>query len=108
MLVLNARRHFVNNILGKAFYSILSDESSDVSKNLHNPYMSNIDDSNGKALFLIVRTVQIDSSHSIGIRAIQIDQMDTIFFHSTHACQMVKWYHAVYNTVCRSQSNGSN
>ena len=63
-------------------------------------------DSNGKALFLIVRTVQIDSSYSIGIRTIQIDQMDTIFFHSTHACQMVKWYHAVYNTVCRSQSNG--
>ena len=47
-------------------------------------------DSNGKALFLIVRTVQIDSSYSIGIRTIQIDQMDTIFFHSTHTCQMVK------------------
>ena len=61
-------------------------------------------DSNGKALFLIVRTVQIDSSYSIGIRTIQIDQMDTVFFHST----LVKWYHAVYNTVCRSQSNGSN
>ena len=38
----------------------------------------------------------------------QMDQMDSIFFHSTHACQMVKWYHAVYNTACRSQSNGSN
>ena len=60
-------------------------------------------DSNGKALFLIVRTVQIDSSYSIGIRAIQIDQMGTIFFHSTHARQMVKWYHAVYYTVCRNQ-----
>ena len=32
MLVLNARRHLKNNILSKAFYSILSDESSDVSK----------------------------------------------------------------------------
>ena len=65
-------------------------------------------DSNGKALFLIVRTVQIDSSYSIGIRTIHIDQMDTIFFHSTHACQMIKSYHAVYNTVFRSQSNESN
>ena len=32
MLVLNARRHLMNNILSKAFCSILSDESSDVSK----------------------------------------------------------------------------
>ena len=32
MLVLNARRHLMNIILSKAFYSILSDESSDVSK----------------------------------------------------------------------------
>ena len=79
------------------------DESA---KNIHVQYRRF--DSNGKALFLIARTVQIDSSYSIGIRAIQIDQMDTIFFHSTHACQMVKWYHAVYNTVCRSHSNGSN
>ena len=32
MLVLNARRHLMNSILRKAFYSILSDQSSDVSK----------------------------------------------------------------------------
>ena len=32
MLVLNARKHLINNILSKAFYFILSDESSDVSK----------------------------------------------------------------------------
>ena len=32
MLVLNARRHLMNNILSKASYSILSDEPSDVSK----------------------------------------------------------------------------
>ena len=32
MLVLNARRHLMNNILSKAIYSILSNESSDVSK----------------------------------------------------------------------------
>ena len=32
MLFLNVRRHLMNSILSKAFYSILSDESSDVSK----------------------------------------------------------------------------
>ena len=32
VLVLNAQRHLMNSILSKAFYSILSDESSNVSK----------------------------------------------------------------------------
>ena len=44
---------------------------------------------------------------SIWISTIQIDQMDTIFFHSTQTCHMTKWYHAVYNSRW-SQSNGSN
>ena len=60
-------------------------------------------DSNGKALFLIVRTVQIDSSYSIGIRAIQIDQMDSIFFHSNRTYRMVKWCHDVHNINVTSQ-----
>ena len=36
-----------------------------------------------------------------------MDQMDSIFFHLKHACQMVKRYHAVNNAVYLGESNGS-